>query len=143
MRYSYISPRKKTVFTKEIQILLIFFSVTLFMLFSTYAFLIFKDQRFMQEMSDIKMQKDEYRANIVKMNNEIATIEKQLLLSEKIFTKNSVLRDSINNLFDLVLVENLRLGIDLHNDLLLEEYSFFQKKKQLHLKTFLKLHPLK
>jgi hypothetical protein len=102
MRYSYISPRKKTVFTKEIQILLIFFSVTLFMLFSTYAFLIFKDQRFMQEMSDIKMQKDENRANIIKMNNEIATIEKQLLLSEKIFTKNSVLRDSINNLFDLV-----------------------------------------
>ncbi|MDD5400447.1 MAG: hypothetical protein PHQ93_04595 [Sulfurimonas sp.] len=102
MRYSYINPRKKTIFTKEIQLLFIFFSVTLFMLFSTYAFLIFQDNRFTQEMTDIKSQKNEYRTNIPKMENQIAAIEKQISLSEKIFTKNIVLRDSINNLFDLV-----------------------------------------
>lgn len=102
MRYSYITPRKKTIFTRDMQLLLIFFSVTLFMIFGTYAFLKFKDHRFTQEMSEIKTQKEDYRANLAKMDKEIATMEKQLLLSEKIFTKNSVLRDSINNLFDLV-----------------------------------------
>ncbi|MDD5371863.1 MAG: hypothetical protein PHO62_00370 [Sulfurimonas sp.] len=102
MRYSYINPRKKTIFTKDIQLLFAFFSVTLFMLFSTYAFLIFQDNRFTQEMTDIKSQKDEYRTNIPKMENQIAAIQKQVLLAEKIFTKNIVLRDSINNLFDLV-----------------------------------------
>ncbi len=102
MKYSYIKPRRKTVFTKDIQLLLTFFGVTLFMLFSTYAFLTFRDHRFEQEMIDVNNQKTELRAGILKMSNEIATIEKQTLLAEKVFTKNSVLKDSISNLFDLV-----------------------------------------
>ncbi len=102
MRYSYIKPRRKTIFTKDVQLLLTFFSVTLIMLFSTYSFLVFRDYRFTQDMADINEQKSELRANILKMSNEIATIEKQALLSEKVFTKNSVLKESISNLFDLV-----------------------------------------
>lgn len=102
MRYSYIKPRRKTIFTKDVQLLLTFFSVTLIMLFSTYSFLVFRDYRFTQDMADINEQKNELRANILKMSNEIATIEKQSLLSEKVFTKNSVLKESISNLFDLV-----------------------------------------
>ena len=102
MKYSYIKPRHKTVFTKDIQLLLTFFSVTLFMLFSTYAFLLFRDYRFVEEVADINRQKSELRAGIIKMSDEIATIEKQSLLAEKVFTKNSVLKDSIANLFDLV-----------------------------------------
>lgn len=102
MRYSYIKPRRKTIFTKDVQLLFTFFSVTLIMLFSTYAFLLFRDHRFTQDMVDISEQKSELRANILKMSDEIATIEKQSLLSEKVFTKNGVLKDSIGNLFDLV-----------------------------------------
>lgn len=102
MIYSYIKPRRKTIFTKDVQLLLTFFSVTLIMLFSTYSFLVFRDYRFTQDMADVNEQKNELRANILKMSNEIATIEKQSLLSEKVFTKNSVLKESISNLFDLV-----------------------------------------
>lgn len=102
MRYSYIKPRTKTIFTKDVQLLLTFFSVTLFMLFSTYSFLLFKNHRFVQEMEDIKVQKEDHRLNNIKMDGYIALAEKQILLSEKIFTKNSVLKESINNLFDLV-----------------------------------------
>lgn len=102
MKYSYIKPRNKTVFTKDIQLLLTFFSVTLFMLFSTYAFLLFRDYRFVQEVADINRQKSELSASILKMSDEIEMIEKQSLLAEKVFTKNSVLKDSITNLFDLV-----------------------------------------
>ena len=102
MKYSYIKPRHKTVFTKDILLLLTFFSVTLFMLFSTYSFLLFRDYRFVEEVADINEQKSELRAGILKMSNEIATIERQSLLAEKVFTKNSVLKDSITNLFDLV-----------------------------------------
>ena len=102
MRYSYIKPREKTVFTKDIQLLFTFFGVTLFMLFSTYAFLLFKDYRFESEIKDIVKQKAELRTNISNMNLQIAAVEKQSLFSEKVFTKNSVLKESINNLFDLV-----------------------------------------
>lgn len=102
MKYSYIKPRKKTVITKDIQLILTFFGVTLFMLFSTYAFLIFRDYRFQNDIADMDRQKEELRANIATMDKHIASIEKQSLFSEKVFTKNSVLKDSINNLFDLV-----------------------------------------
>ena len=102
MKYSYTKPRTKTVLTKDIQLLFTFFSVTLFMLFLTYAFLIFRDYRFTQDKADIVEQKKELRAGISKMNNHITLIEKQNMQAEKIFTKNSILKDSINNLFDLV-----------------------------------------
>lgn len=102
MRYSYIKAREKTVFTKDIQLLFTFFGVTLFMLFSTYAFLLFKDYRFKSEIENIVKQKVQLRANISNMNAQIAVVEKQSLFSEKVFTKNSVLKESINNLFDLV-----------------------------------------
>jgi len=102
MRYSYIKPRKKTLFTKDIQLLFAFFGVTIFMLFSTYAFLLFRDYRFNQDRAEINMKKEELRLHISKMNKQISSIEQQSMLSEKVFTKNSILKESINNLFDLV-----------------------------------------
>ncbi|MBU0721829.1 hypothetical protein KJ877_10835 [bacterium] len=102
MRYSYISPRKKSVFTHEMQLLFVFFSITLFMLFATYAFLLFKDYRFAQERVDIVQEISDLNVSIYKMNERITFIEKELALSEKIYTKNTVLKDSISNLFDLV-----------------------------------------
>jgi len=102
MKYSYIKPREKTIFTKELQLLFIFFSVTIFMLFITYSFLQFRDYRFEQDRADATQQKKDVQLNISKMNKQVALIEKQSMLAEKVFTKNSVLKDSINNLFDLV-----------------------------------------
>jgi len=102
MRYSYIKSRKKTVLTKEIQLLFTFFSVTIFMLFTTYAFLMFRDYRFDQDKADVIQKKQDLRDGILKMNTQITLIQRQSIQSEKIFTKNSVLKDSINNLFDLV-----------------------------------------
>jgi len=102
MRYSYIKPREKTIFTKDVLLLLTFFSATIFMLFATYGFLLFKDLRYGQELVDIEQQREALREKITKMSEEIAVIEKQSLLAEKVFTKNSVLKESITNLFDLV-----------------------------------------
>ena len=102
MKYSYIKPRNKTAFTKEVQLLLTFFSVTLIMLFMTYSFLLFRDYRFDQDKADIIQKQKELNESVSRMDEQIALIEKQSMQAEKIFTKNSVLKDSINNLFDLV-----------------------------------------
>lgn len=40
--------------------------------------------------------------SIDRLDQKIAYIKKQKALSEKVFTQNMVLKDSINNLFDLV-----------------------------------------
>ena len=102
MRYSYIKPRRKTALSKEIQLLFSFFSVTLVMLFLTYGFLVFKDYRFDQTHIEILQEEKKLNADIENMKYKITMIENQNILSERVFTKNSVLKDSIHNLFDLV-----------------------------------------
>jgi len=102
MKYSYIKPRKKTAISPEIKLLVTFFSMTLIMLFLTYGFLIYKDYRFVQDKAEVEQSIIKYDNQIVKMKEQIKFIEKQNLLSQKIYTQNTVLKDSITNLFDLV-----------------------------------------
>lgn len=102
MKHSYIRPRKKSIFTPDMQLLAVFFGITIFMLLLTYSFLLFKDYRFEQDKIDIVTQKEVKILDIEKMEREIAFIEKESVLAEGIFTKNTVLKDSIVNMFDLV-----------------------------------------
>jgi hypothetical protein len=102
MRYSYIKPRKKTALTKDMQLLFTFFGVTLSMLFLTYLFLLFRDYRFDQNRAEVLQEERDLRSTIEEMKVKIALIENQNILSERVFTKNIVLKDSIHNLFDLV-----------------------------------------
>ena len=102
MKYSYIKPRNKTALTTEMQLLFVFFGVSVLMLFMTYLFLIFREYRFAQDLEEIAQQKQEVIINTQNMQKRIERIEQQSMLCEKIFTKNSVLKDSINNMFDLV-----------------------------------------
>ena len=102
MKYSYIKPRKKTPFTPDVQLLLTFFLMTLIMLVSTYAFLLFKNYSFVNEREEFIESKIDLIQSIEKMDNKIAYIKKQKALAEKVFTQNMVLKDSITNLFDLV-----------------------------------------
>lgn len=102
MIYSYIKPRRKTALSKDMQLLFTFFGVTLAMLFLTYLFLLFRDYRFEQTRLEIIQEQIDLDASIKNMKSKITLIESQNILAEKVFTKNSVLKDSIHNLFDLV-----------------------------------------
>lgn len=102
MKYSYIKSRKKSIFTPEMQLLSVFFGITIFMLILTYTFLVFKDYRFTQDKIEFIAQKEEVNLEIENMQKRITFIEKENILSESVFTKNSVLKDSIANMFDLV-----------------------------------------
>jgi len=102
MKYSYIKPRKKSAFTQEIQLLVSFFSISLFMLFSTYLFLLYKNHSFIEDKKEILTHKTALEKSIESMKNRIVFIEHQKTLSETVVTENIVLKESIKNLFDLV-----------------------------------------
>ena len=102
MKYSYITPRQKSAFTTEIQLLLIFFSITLGMLFMTYLFLLFKDYSFIEDMNEMSLTQSELSVEVSQMTEQIKFIEKENLLAQKVYTQNTVLKDSITNLFDLI-----------------------------------------
>ena len=72
------------------------------MLFLTYGFLLYKDYTFISDKAEVSAKITQTDEEIVQMKADIAYIEKQKLLSQKIYTQNTVLKDSITNLFDLV-----------------------------------------
>jgi len=102
MTYSYIKPRKKSVITPEMVLAFTFFGITLFMLVCTYLFLAYKDYSFVKDTNIIQTERVLLEENLKKMKTEISFIEKQKQFSQSIYTNNSVLKDSISNLFDLV-----------------------------------------
>lgn len=99
---SYIRPRKKSAVTPEALLMLAFFGITLLMLMFTYVFLAYKDYSFDKETQAVYDQRVLLEKNIVIMKNEISSIGKQRQFAQTIYTQNSVLKDSIANLFDLV-----------------------------------------
>ncbi len=102
MIYSYIKPRRKSIFTEDIQLLITFFTITLLMLFLTYAFLLYKDYSFTVQKKENLAKQEAILSHVDKIEQKIAKIQEQKNLSEEVFTKNIVLKDSISNLFDLV-----------------------------------------
>jgi hypothetical protein len=102
MIYSYIKPRKKSALSQEIQLMLSFFAITIVMLLLTYLFLVYKDYTFTKDLKVVVASQSSLEISLAGMKKEIAYIEKQKEFSERIYTKNSVLKDSISNLFDLV-----------------------------------------
>ena len=105
MQYSYINRRRKSPITHELQLLFIFFSITVFMLLATYAFLLFKDYKFAQNLVEMQQKRYELNISLKSMDEQIIFIQKQAQLSESVYTKNTVLKDSIANMFDLVPAE--------------------------------------
>jgi len=102
MKYSYITPRPKTFLTSELKLVLIFFSITIFMLLGTYSFLLYKDYSFTADREEIIQKRSDLNITINDMQEQIKFIESQNFLSQKVYTQNSVLKESIKNLFDLV-----------------------------------------
>lgn len=102
MKYSYIKPRKKSIFTAELKITITFFMITIGMLSLTYTFLLFKDFRFTEQKAEVIQKRFDLGVAIEDMKEQILFIEKENLLSERVYTQNAVLKDSIANLFDLI-----------------------------------------
>ncbi|MBU0631047.1 hypothetical protein KKA17_00205 [bacterium] len=102
MTYSYIKPRAKKIVSAELQLVLTFFTISIVMLSLTYGFLKLKIFTFEQSIARIEEKKVDLNDAIVKMQHQIYIIEKESDKAEKISTENSVLKESIKNLFDLV-----------------------------------------
>lgn len=102
MRRSFIKPRAKSIITPQLRLVLIFFGITLFMLVGTYGFLFFKTYSFAQKTAEARLNISEYKKSLQTFEKEILFIDKEFTQSEQIYTSNTILKESIKNLFDLV-----------------------------------------
>ena len=119
MRNSFIKPRQKYLVSAEMRLVLFFFGVTLFMLMSTYLFLAYKQYDFGSEMAQMHAKTEELNSMIESMDKQIAFIENEAAKAEQVYTSNTVMKESIKNLFDLVPDRIVLSEADLKDDSLI------------------------
>lgn len=139
MRYSFIKPRQKNIISPEFKLLFFFFTITIGMLFMSYSYLKVKTLMYNSSIEERLTKGETLRSNIVSMHDEIAFIEVQKQHAEGVYTSNTVLKESIHNLFDLV-PEKITLSQALLKENELELYGVTPSKEVYE---FLLLAPLR
>jgi hypothetical protein len=99
---SFVKPRKKEIITPEIKLVLFFATISFFMLVSTYTFFKIKTWNYKNKIVEAQESIHDYDRKIANLKDEILLIHEQEEQSEEIFVNNSLLKGSIQNLFDLV-----------------------------------------
>lgn len=102
MKHSFIAPRRKRLVSGELRLVLFFFTVTIAMLVGTYLFLGYKTYDFVHERQSVAKKELELKHAIEEMEKEIHIIESEAKIAEQVSTENTVMKESIRNLFDLV-----------------------------------------
>lgn len=102
MRYSFIAPRPKpflSLFSKMWIIFIVLMSG--FMIIFNF-YLVYDISSFKTGMVDLTKQREVLETKIDEDDDAIGSILRQKALSEEIFSNNTLLKDSMKNLFDLV-----------------------------------------
>lgn len=102
MKHSFISPRPKRIISGELRLVLFFFMVTIVMLVGTYLFLGYKTLHFSHERKLVAQKEVSLKRSIATMEEQIKTIDAEVKIAEQVTTGNTVMKESIRNLFDLV-----------------------------------------
>jgi len=102
MRYSFTRPKPKQFIDSDAKIILVFLTVTILLTVGFVIFIMLKKGNF--ESDTLAMQKNiaKYRKENRIYKKEIKRIERLAQKFEAIQTKNTLLKESIQNLFDLV-----------------------------------------
>jgi cell division protein FtsL len=102
VNHSFIAPRPKRLISGELRLVLFFFTVTIMMVLGTYLFLEYKTYSFTNERQDVAQKQSMLNKSIKEMKTEIKILEDEVKISDQITTDNTVMKESIRNLFDLV-----------------------------------------
>jgi len=102
VKHSFITPRPKRLISGELRLVLFFFIVTIAMLVGTYTFLGYKTYDFSHERQNVAQKEKSLQNSIIEMEEQIKTIEVEAKIAEQVTTENTVMKESIRNLFDLV-----------------------------------------
>ena len=118
MQYSFIKARPKHLVGPEWKLVLFFFGAAFFILFSTYGFLVYKNAAFKNDIARLDTKASQLKRSMVLMDTELAFIEKRSGHAEQIFTANAVLKESIENLFDLIPDRIILSQVEMRDDAL-------------------------
>jgi ribosomal protein L23 len=102
MNYSFTQPHKKSLFFQDTQIWGLFITVSLIILFG-FDHLINLETKFVQENTlSYRLQSTSVSEDSLTIKQNIETLHGKLNFVEKIHSNNMIVKDSIENLFDLI-----------------------------------------
>jgi hypothetical protein len=102
VKHSFITPKRKRLISGELRLVLFFFTITIAMVVGTYLFLGYKTYDFVNERKSVAQKEETLKESIAQMEEEIKVIEGEAKIVEQVSTDNTVMKESIRNLFDLV-----------------------------------------
>ncbi|WP_353661849.1 hypothetical protein [Hydrogenimonas sp. SS33] len=102
MAYSFIHPKPKKRIDSESRILAVFLVTTVVLILVFTLFLLFRQLTMEKENNVMKHRTQTLHAESSKYRKEIARIERLERKYETIHTNNTLLKESIQNLFDLI-----------------------------------------
>jgi len=102
MRYSFIKPRKKHLFSMFTKVWLIFIFSVFLVLNLFNLFILYKDSDYKNSTKKSIDERLSLEKEIEKIDKKIGFILRQKAVAEEIYANNIILKDSIKNLFDLV-----------------------------------------
>jgi len=100
--YSFTKPKKKPLFKEDTKLWIVFITVSVFLYVSFSAFLLIKAYFYNKSTQEMNKEIVLLKQKIIKLNLEKENILLQKSLYENIITKNSVIKESVKNLLDLV-----------------------------------------
>lgn len=99
---SFIAPRKKHFLSLFSKIWVVFISIMVAFIFIFNGYIAMEIQSFKQGVVDLTEQRKILESKIDEDDEAIGLILRQKALSEEIFSNNTLLKESLKNLFDLV-----------------------------------------
>ena len=102
MRYSFIRPKPKQYIDSDTKIILVFLIVTTILTVGFTIFIMLKKDNFSNEIESMQQNIAKYKKENGIYKKEIKRIERLVQKFEAIQTHNTLLKESIQNLFDLV-----------------------------------------
>lgn len=102
VKKSFITPRKIPLFDNITKLWLFFTGFICIVLSIFSIFLSIKTGTFQDNAVEYQNKKLQAEDKTVFINNEIEFVKKEVLIAEEVYASNSLLKNSIKNLFDLV-----------------------------------------
>ena len=102
MRYSFIKPRSKEIFDNISKMWLAFIIVVVVLLFGFDLLIKLKIDSLNSQTKDYILKAQQADNISKKLQDRIMFLTRQKLVAEEIYAQNSILKESIKNLFDLV-----------------------------------------
>jgi Tfp pilus assembly protein PilN len=116
--YSYKTPRKKPLFSKDSLLWMIFVGIVFTSLVAFGLYLYYQSSQYREALQTVKSSNDALSQSVMGYEKELKIFKMQETLGKEVRASNLLLKNSIKNLFDLVPDQIVLTKVVMQKDLL-------------------------